>query len=143
VGVCLERTPAMMVALLAVLKTGAAYVPMDPDFPEGRLAFMLSDATVALVIAERSTAARLPQGTARVLRVDEPGTAPPRSAARAVHPDSRAYVIYTSGSTGKPKGVELRHRNVVNFLTAMRARPGLAADDVLIAVTTLSFDIAA
>jgi amino acid adenylation domain-containing protein len=145
VGVCLERSPEMIVALLAVLKAGAAYVPMDPDFPRQRLAFMLEDAGIGVVMSQRSVVDRLPAGGAHTLCLDEVDLpAAPAKGVVAVPPtpESRAYVIYTSGSTGKPKGVEVLHRNVVNFLTAMRVRPGLSADDVLVAVTTLSFDIA-
>jgi amino acid adenylation domain-containing protein len=145
VGVCLERSPEMVVALLAVLKAGAAYVPMDPDFPRQRLAFMLEDAGIGVVVTQRSVLDRVPTGGASALCLDDvdPSAAPANGAVLVTPtPESRAYVIYTSGSTGKPKGVEVLHRNVVNFLTAMRARPGLSADDVLVAVTTLSFDIA-
>jgi amino acid adenylation domain-containing protein len=146
VGVCLDRSPEMVVALLAVLKTGAAYVPIDPDFPPSRIAFILEDAKVRIVVTHRSLLGRLPADAAPLLCVDDAefaGAVPALGArVRAGTPDDRAYVIYTSGSTGKPKGVELRHRNVANFLVAMRRRPGITADDVLVAVTTLSFDIA-
>jgi len=97
------------------------------------------------VVTQRSVLERVPAAAAVTLCMDETGvgSAAPEEVARSLQTsDSRAYVIYTSGSTGKPKGVEVRHRNVVNFLTAMRARPGMTSDDVLVAVTTLSFDIA-
>ncbi|MEW5927673.1 MAG: amino acid adenylation domain-containing protein, partial [Gemmatimonadota bacterium] len=154
VAVCLERGPEMVVALLGVLKAGGAYVPVDPAYPTERVAYVLEDAGVAAVVTESALAARLPTGGAEIVCVDEtplpPTPSPARGegendGARFVCPataENAAYVIYTSGSTGKPKGVAVPHRAAVNFLDSMRARPGLAADDVLLAVTTLSFDIA-
>jgi len=145
VAIYLDRSPAMVAALLGVLWAGCAYVPLDPEYPAERTAFVLADAEVAVVLTERRLAASLPGGEARILIVDEapdppispgePETAPASSA-------GIAYVIYTSGSTGRPKGVAVTHRNVVNFLTQMARSPGIGAADVLVAVTTLSFDIA-
>ncbi len=145
VAVCLERGPEMVVALLAVLKAGGAYVPVDPAYPPDRGAYVLEDAGAVVVVTEPGVADRLPAVGTRVLvgdeARDEPGAAP--ASACPATAEGAAYVIYTSGSTGKPKGVVVPHRAVVNFLDSMRARPGLAPDDVLLAVTTLSFDIAA
>ena len=145
VAVAVSRTPALPVALLGVLKAGAAYVPLDPAFPAERLAFMLADAQVSAVVTEEHLRAALPAHAAPVVSLDgdaaelaaQPDT-PPTAGPR---PEDVAYVIYTSGSTGQPKGVQIPHRAVVNFLASMRERPGLSASDVLLSVTTLSFDI--
>ncbi|HSG39319.1 MAG TPA: amino acid adenylation domain-containing protein, partial [Thermoanaerobaculia bacterium] len=145
VGVCLERSPEMVAALLAVWKAGAAYVPMDPAYPQDRLAYMLDDAGISLLLADAATPEALRVGAAAVLRVDREdgaaggGEGSPRVAGV---PENLAYVIYTSGSTGRPKGVEISHGALVNFLDSMGGRPGLAAGDTLLSVTSLSFDIA-
>jgi amino acid adenylation domain-containing protein len=147
VAICLERSAEMVVALLAVLKAGAAYLPLDPAYPSVRLAYMLEDSAAPVLIASRQTRHVLPGGGHALVLVDEDA---PHATAwktgkphREVSPDNLAYVIYTSGSTGRPKGVQVTHRSVVNFLHSMGAEPGLDADDVLVAVTSLSFDIAA
>lgn len=146
VGVCLSRGPALLPALLAVLKCGATYVPLDPGFPARRLQFMAADADVALVVTEAAHRALAGVEAARIFCIDSddaladsPATPPPVIDAT---PQDIAYIIYTSGSTGQPKGVVVRHRSVCNLLAAMRRRPGLAARERLLAVTTLSFDIA-
>ena len=146
VGVCLDRTVEMPVAMTAVLKAGAAYVPLDPAHPPDRLRYIVEDARVACLVtmsglAELFDAADVPRVLldAAASELDGLETSAP---AAAVTPDDAAYVIYTSGSTGRPKGVEVEHRNVVSFLEAMRREPGLEASDVLLAITTLSFDIA-
>ena len=137
----LERSPMMVAALLGVLAVGATYVPLDPDFPAARLAFMLEDAGAKVIVSDG--ASDLAVDPARVLGVAEiVATAPRPRPAVTVDPTDAAYLIYTSGSTGKPKGVRVPQRAVVNFLASMRATPGLAAGDRLVAVTTLSFDIA-
>jgi amino acid adenylation domain-containing protein len=141
VGVWVERSIEMVVAVLGVLKAGGAYVPMDPDFPTERLRLMIEDAAMPVLVTQRSLVAALPAHRAQIICVDEPGSAN-STAAIETQSDDLAYVIFTSGSTGRPKGVPITHRAVVNFLTSMRRRPGLDARDVLLAVTTLSFDIA-
>jgi microcystin synthetase protein McyG len=146
VAVCLERTEELPVALAAVLKAGAAYVPLDPHHPGDRLRDIIGDAEVSCVVTLGRFAPLFDGSGARVLPLDrlggelaaQPGTAP----AVTVRPEDVAYVIYTSGSTGKPKGVQVEHRNLVSLLGAMRREPGLAAGDALLAVTTVSFDIA-
>ncbi len=146
VALCLERTPAMVVALLGVLKAGAAYVPLDPGHPAERIRLVLADAGPAVLVTEERWLAGLPPHAARIVCLDR--DAPAIAAASASPPpstagdESLAYVIYTSGSTGRPKGVQLPHRAVVSFLLAMAGRPGLTAADVVPAVTTLTFDIA-
>ncbi|GAB6041222.1 amino acid adenylation domain-containing protein [Endothiovibrio diazotrophicus] len=153
VGLYLDRTVELLVGLLGILKAGAAYVPLDPSYPDERLAFMREDADLRLVVSQRSLRPRLPADL-QVVCLDGDGQAPGDEAEERAqgrgdgHAPRResaahglAYVIYTSGSTGKPKGVQITHRSVVNFLHAMQRQPGLGADDVMLAVTTLSFDI--
>jgi amino acid adenylation domain-containing protein len=152
VGLCLSRGADMVVALIAVLKAGGAYIPLDPSFPAARLAYYAEDADLALLLTE-STLTTAPlawrsDAAQRVLRLDldtawlnESPDALPVSTQDAGASDT-AYIIYTSGSTGKPKGVCLPHRAVANFLASMRDEPGIQPDDRLAAVTTLSFDIA-
>ncbi len=129
VGLSVERTPWMLAALLGILKTGASYVPLDPGFPADRLAFMAADAGLAWTITDADLAA---------FRGQRAGAGPPATASAG----DAIYTIYTSGSTGRPKGVMIPHRAVVNFLWSMARQPGLTARDSLLAVTTLSFDIA-
>ncbi len=146
VGICVERSLEMVIGLLGILKAGGAYVPLDPAYPSDRLALMLDDAEPAVVLTQTTLGQRLPARGARVLLLDADWNA---IAANSIHnpeptagPENLAYVIYTSGSTGKPKGVQIEHRGVVNFLTSMQREPGLTRKDVLVAVTSLSFDIA-
>ncbi|HLN61797.1 MAG TPA: condensation domain-containing protein, partial [Symbiobacteriaceae bacterium] len=129
VGVRLERGLSMVVALLGVLKAGGAYVPLDPAYPPERLAFMAEDAGLTVVI-DADYLKALP---------GELPDANPNAGVTAEHP---CYAIYTSGSTGRPKGAVVLHRNVVNFLAAMQREPGITADETLLAVTSISFDIA-
>lgn len=146
VGIGLERSLEMVIALMAVLKTGAAYVPLDPDYPRERLRFMLENASVAVVLTTGDLSDRFDDRLCSLLCLDqqsgriaeEPDHNLPLSAA----PDDLAYVLYTSGSTGQPKGVEIPHRALVNFLCSIRQEPGCSAQDVMLSVTTLSFDIA-
>jgi amino acid adenylation domain-containing protein len=146
VGVCLERSIDMVAAVLGVLKAGAAYVPMDPQFPRERLAFMAEDTKLAVLVTEEKLRGVVSAPGATVLSLDGDADRISRQSEQApenaASPRSLAYVIYTSGSTGKPKGVQIEHRSVVNFLESMRREPGLAAGDRLLSVTTLSFDIA-
>jgi amino acid adenylation domain-containing protein len=149
VGLCIERGADMIAAVLGILKSGAAYVPLDPSFPENRLRFMAEDAQLALLVSNSALAGPFGLHRERQLLLDvdagaiaaTPDTRLPVDAS-AAQPGDPAYIIYTSGSTGKPKGVVVPHRAVVNFLTSMAREPGLAIDDVLTSVTTLSFDIA-
>ena len=142
VGLYTTRSVEMMVGLLAVLKAGGAYVPLDPVYPQERLAFMLEDARVPILLTQKELRSALPPTSARVICLDEPsggGSERQRSTAGA---DNLAYVIYTSGSTGKPKGVQIQRRSVMNLLTSIARKTGFSARDNLVAVTTLSFDIA-
>jgi amino acid adenylation domain-containing protein len=149
VGLALDRGADMLAALLGILKAGAGYVPLDPQFPAERLAYMAADAGLAMLLTTREHAAHFDLRGRPVLLFDDHAaqiasaatTRLERDAGTAL-PEDPAYVIYTSGSTGRPKGVIVPHRAVSNFLDSMRREPGLAAHDRLLAVTTLSFDIA-
>lgn len=143
VGICFERSPAMVVALLGAWKAGAAYLPLDPDFPAERLGFMLEDSGAEIVLTDGVAEAVLPEDAATLIELDralEGGEGAPPAAERPSR-DDLAYVIYTSGSTGRPKGVEIEHGSLLNFIASMGDEPGLEESDVLLAVTTLSFDI--
>ena len=139
VGLHLRRSAGMMVAALAVLKAGAAYVPLDPSYPPERLALYLEDSGASLVISDGGG----PAGDAPVMRLDDPriARASPAPLAPRAAPEDLAYLIFTSGSTGRPKGVMIEHRHVMNFFAAMDARVPHAPGDVLLAVTSISFDI--
>jgi amino acid adenylation domain-containing protein len=149
VGIALDRDADMVASVLGALKTGAGYVPLDPDFPKNRLDYMVDDAGLMALVTRSRHVGRFDLRGKPVLELDRlsaqldalPITRIGRDG-EAANGDSIAYVIYTSGSTGQPKGVEIPHRAVVNFLASMIERPGLRADDRLLAVTTLSFDIA-
>jgi amino acid adenylation domain-containing protein len=146
VGVCVDRTIEMPVAIAAVLKAGAAYVPLDPAHPADRLRYIVEDAQVACVVTQSWFGEFFDAAAAPKIFLDaanpESATLETSAPSAEVAPEDVAYVIYTSGSTGRPKGVQVEHRNVVSFLEAMRREPGLTETDVLLAVTTLSFDIA-
>jgi amino acid adenylation domain-containing protein len=146
VGVCVDRSVEMPIAIAAVLKAGAAYVPMDPAHPADRLRYIVEDAQVACVVTlsrlgELFDATEAPKVLLDIT-TSERDALETSAPAVSVAPEDVAYVIYTSGSTGRPKGVQVEHRNVVSFLRAMQREPGLVEADVLLAVTTLSFDIA-
>lgn len=147
VALCVSRSPLLLISLLAIQKSGAGYVPLDPEFPAERLSYMLIDSGSELLL----TSGDLPAGVevpAEVRTLDA-ATAIKNTAGcaenleRAAVWQDIAYVIYTSGSTGRPKGVAIAHGALLNFLCSMRERPGLSSTDVLAAVTTISFDIAA
>ncbi len=141
VGVLADRSPRMVAALLGVLKTGAAYVPLDPDFPASRLQLMLEDAAPKALVVSSRLLDGLPDGDWTALDLDGIEATSKSFELKGQPSSSPAYILYTSGSTGRPKGVEIPHRAVVNFLRSMQAEPGLRSDDRLLAVTTLSFDI--
>ena len=143
VGLALERSIEMVVSALAIWRCGAAYVPLDPNFPKQRIQHMVEDSGLVAIVTDPALANELPSVQHGLVFSDEKPSdgfsRPPTEA----HPetDARAYVIYTSGSTGTPKGVEVPHRAVVNFLETMAHNPGIGPHDRLVAVTTLSFDI--
>jgi amino acid adenylation domain-containing protein/1-acyl-sn-glycerol-3-phosphate acyltransferase len=142
VGVCLERSADMLVALLAVWGSGAAYVPLDPHVPQARLDLILEDAVPATIVTEAALRGLFTASAANVLEIEAHQDLGSCALASAPSPSDLCYVLYTSGSTGKPKGVEVQHSALTNFLLSMRTRPGIETSDVLLAVTTLSFDIA-
>ncbi|MCB1057387.1 MAG: amino acid adenylation domain-containing protein, partial [Acidobacteria bacterium] len=151
VALLAERSAEALAAILGILETGAAYVPLDPAYPPQRLAFMIEDADVAAVLAEerlagtRTEALGDASGEARprVLHLEPcfAGEAPRRPARRALPPESAAYSIYTSGSTGRPKGVVVPHRAVAHLAAAMGRTYGLAPGDRVLQFASLSFDI--
>lgn len=145
VGICVERSLEMVVGLLGILKAGGAYVPLDPHYPPERLALMLTDAQPLVLVSQSHLLDALPHTSAEIVSLDTDWAVdqPLTNLTNTINPDNLAYVIYTSGSTGRPKGVQIVHQALTNFLTAMQQRPGLTSQDVLVAVTTLSFDIAA
>jgi amino acid adenylation domain-containing protein len=149
VGVYVERSLEMVISLLGVLKAGGAYVPLDPSYPSERLAFMVEDAAIPILLTQRHLIEQNPSlewhtATGVCLDTDWDTIAQFSQSNLVSHVDAEqlAYVIYTSGSTGKPKGVQIPHRAVVNFLYAMRQRLDVGSD-VFVALTALSFDIAA
>jgi amino acid adenylation domain-containing protein/non-ribosomal peptide synthase protein (TIGR01720 family) len=144
VAIALERSADMVLALLGILKAGGAYVPVDPAYPRERRAYVLTDCGARIVLTRSRLLDDLPELAARLLCLDAAGTASGASPlAVEVLPENLAYVLYTSGSTGRPKGVQISRRALLNFLAAMAERPGLGPHDVLLAVSSLSFDIAA
>ena len=144
VGLCVERCIDMVAGLLGILKAGAAYLPLDPAHPKARLAMVLEDAGRPVVVTHQRFFDDLKDLAAQVVTLDSRFTSAgddnPKSGQVA---ESLAYTIFTSGSTGRPKGVQVPHKAVVNFLNSMRHQPGMTGRDVIVAVTTLSFDIAA
>ncbi len=147
VGICVERSIEMVIGLLGILKVGGAYLPLDPAYPKARLAFMLEDAQVLVLLTQSSLKKKLPETKAQVVCLDVEAETLSRlsyeNLISGVTPTNLAYVIYTSGSTGNPKGVQIGHSSLLNFLTSMQKQPGLTEADVLLAITTISFDIAA
>jgi amino acid adenylation domain-containing protein len=143
VGICLPRSVEMVAAMLAVLRIGKAFVPLDPAFPPERLAYMIGHSRISRIVSTAALAARLASPAIEFIELDRTGEgradAPPPA---RVSPDAPAYVIYTSGSTGNPKGVVVPRGALANFLSSMLRRPGIGSGDTLCAVTTLSFDIA-
>ena len=160
VGICVERSIEMVVGLLGILKAGGAYVPLDPTYPKERLRFMLEDSQVSVLLTQETLVEdrgwRIEDGDPRSSILDPRlQSSLPRSRlagncagkhenlSPALKADNLAYVIYTSGSTGKPKGVQIEHRSVVNCLHSLGEQLGFTEHDVLLAVTTISFDISA
>ena len=144
IALALDRSPQMVISLLAILKCGAAYLPLDPEYPKDRVNFMLEDSSARILLTSKkyhnhfhSTHELLIEDALEEMEVystDGPEV--------ELSGSELAYILYTSGSTGKPKGVQISHYNLVNFLLSMQKEPGMDADDKLLAVTTISFDIA-
>ena len=147
VGIYVERSPEMLIGLLGILKSGGVYVPLDPDYPVARLATILREARVRWVLTDHHLSGNLPvdvpcprplmlSNASAWANQDDDNLSLPR------FPEHLAYVIFTSGSTGAPKGVQVRQQALTNFLHSLRRAPGITSDDVVVAVTTISFDIA-
>ncbi|MBV9774197.1 MAG: amino acid adenylation domain-containing protein, partial [Gemmatimonadetes bacterium] len=145
VGVCVERSLEMVVALLAVLKAGGAYVPLDPGYPAERLAYMLEDSAVPVLLTQARLAGALPAHGARTVLLDAEweriAAESPEPLGVETDPDALAYMIYTSGSTGRPKGAMNAHRGIVNRLLWMQEEYGLGEHDVVLQKTPFSFDV--
>lgn len=155
IAICLDRSPDLVVALMGVLKAGAAYLPLDKTYPAERLAFMLRDSGASILLTESRFTSEVKPGKigvangrgGKVIELDRQwaeieSAGSSRPVQQRVSPHHLAYLIYTSGTTGDPKGVMVTHRSLVNFLTSMQKEPGLTEGDRLLAVTSLSFDIA-
>jgi amino acid adenylation domain-containing protein len=148
VGLSVERSPDMLVGLLGILKAGGAYVPLDPGYPADRLAFMVEDSRMPVLVTEAKLRTEIAISAPHVLLIEDfkagadPIENPPGMSSASSGAEDPAYVIYTSGSTGKPKGVLVPNRAVVNLLASVKETPGMTSKDVVLAVTTLSFDIA-
>ena len=146
VGLCVERSPAMLVGLLGILKAGGAYLPLDPGYPAERLAFMLADAGAPVLVTQSALVDRLPAHGARIVRLDADAPAiaaqPTSAPAPALDPHNTAYVIYTSGSTGEPKGVAVAHGGIPNLAAAQIDRFGITSEARLLQFASPSFDAA-
>ncbi len=146
VGICLERSVEMVVSLLGILKAGGAYLPIDPYYPLDRISFMIEDSSLNLLLTQQQLLSLLGQQPADMVCIDSISPLldqqPSSNPTCEVESRNAAYLIYTSGSTGRPKAVVIEHKSVVNFLTSMEQKLAISSEDVLVAVTTLSFDIA-
>jgi amino acid adenylation domain-containing protein len=144
VGICLKRSIDMIVALLAIVKAGAAYVPLDPDLPSERLGYMIDDSGLRILLTQRDLRSSLPPLVATIIEVDnkEWQVNSRENPEISVSPENLIHVIYTSGSTGRPKGVQVPRSALINLLWCMRDLLPLKSGDISLAVTTISFDIA-
>ncbi|MBE9224382.1 amino acid adenylation domain-containing protein [Phormidium sp. LEGE 05292] len=157
IGICVERSLEMLIGIFAILKAGGAYVPIDPSYPQERINLILEDSNAAVLLTTKSLQKQLPleqlKNTTQLVFLDglEHGSRESGVGSGEVfnyqlpitNYHDLAYVIYTSGSTGRPKGVAICHASLTNFLYSMKEQPGINASDTLLAVTTISFDIAA
>ncbi|MBT5890779.1 MAG: amino acid adenylation domain-containing protein, partial [Chromatiales bacterium] len=141
IAVCLERSADMLISLLAVLRAGSNYVPLDPNYPEDRISYMLEDSGARVLVTETGLSQQLMTDGIEVICADQSTSLSNTKLPETVNSDDLAYQIYTSGSTGLPKGVQIEHSAVVNFLQSMADTPGLDSNDTLLSVTTLCFDI--
>ncbi|EPR74090.1 Long-chain-fatty-acid--CoA ligase [Winogradskyella psychrotolerans RS-3] len=145
VGVCLPRSIELVVTLLAIMKCGAAYLPLDPNYPNDRLNFMINDSEAKVLITTQAFSSKL-ETTALTLLIEDLFSNLNEFSEDLlnveVNQNDIAYLLYTSGSTGKPKGVQVSHKNLVNFLSSMAKEPGIKESDRLLSITTISFDIA-
>ena len=146
VGICVERSPLMVIGLLGILKAGGAYVPLDPAYPAERLAYMLNDSQPPVLLTQRQLVDSLPLTGSKVICLDTDweliGAQSEKNPHTEVKANNLAYVIYTSGSTGKPKGVMIEHRSIVNFTQSIRDEYGMNASDSVLQAASISFDAA-
>ena len=145
VAISLERSTEMLISLLAILKTGAVYLPLDPEYPVDRIEFMLEDSAAKMLLVSEQYQHKFQSNAEKVFVDDiwpELHAYSDKFAPATINGSDLAYILYTSGSTGKPKGVKITHRNLANFLISMRTSPGIKDTDKLLAITTISFDIA-
>ena len=145
IAVSFPRSPELVISLLAIMQCGAAYLPLDPEYPKDRLEFMLSDSNAKVLLTGKALATSLPNWSHTLFVEDAINVLsqyPTSPLTTTVTPDDIAYLLYTSGSTGKPKGVPITHKNLVNFLCSMALEPGINENDRLLSITTISFDIA-
>ncbi len=138
VGLCAERSPEMVIGVLGILKAASAYVPLDPAYPEERLAFIVEDADIRAVVTQSHLRSLLPEADVSIVCLDQPDPAFGATPQARARPDDLAYVIYTSGSTGSPKGVMIEHRGVVNHVAALIRDYGLGPTDVVLQLPSLS-----
>jgi len=145
IGLASERSIEMLICLLGILKAGAVYVPLDPEYPQERIEYMLEDAGAKILLISKAYSGHFKTGAKEIIIEDLSralNNYPKTNPGIAVNANDLAYVLYTSGSTGQPKGVKITHRNLVNFLCSMQSQPGITHEDRLLAITTISFDIA-
>ena len=144
VGICMDRSPAMIAGILGVLKAGGAYVPLDPAYPAEHLAYVIEDARIALVVTDTGAAAVLPENIT-CLKIDDPAAEgfPEGNPGLMQSDRSLAYIIYTSGTTGRPKGVMVEHRSVLNYVMTIGSRLRVSPDDVVLQFSSISFDTSA
>ena len=146
VGICVERSPAMIVGLLAILKAGGAYVPLDPTYPRERIALMLEDSQVSVIVTQSQYASELPSHQASVVCLDtdwlQIESENILNLKDAIAAENLAYIIYTSGSTGTPKGVMIEHQSLTNFVQAISQEYAVTSSDRLLQFASISFDVA-
>ncbi|OCX54538.1 hypothetical protein BEL04_09895 [Mucilaginibacter sp. PPCGB 2223] len=146
IAVSLDRSAEMLITLLAILKSGAAYIPLDPEYPRDRIEYMLSDSEAKFLVTSKKYTTQFNTQATQLFIED---IWPALNTLPSVEPDisvtgsDLAYILYTSGSTGRPKGVPIEHHSLANLLLSMQKEPGISSNDVLLSVTTISFDIAA
>ncbi|MEA5498288.1 non-ribosomal peptide synthetase [Limnoraphis robusta Tam1] len=147
VGICVKRSLEMIVGILGILKAGGAYVPLDPTYPKERLAFMLEDSSVRVLLTQQKLVEKLPANSARVICLysdwEEISLHSQENPSSEVQPENLAYVIYTSGSTGKPKGVLIEHKSLVNYTTVAIAEYQIEKSDRILQFSSISFDVSA
>jgi len=145
IGLACDRSIEMIVSLLGIMKAGAAYIPLDPAYPQERIAYMLENSNARLLLISAAYSRQFHSNATELIIEqvwEKLGDYSSNTVEVSLKGTDLAYVLYTSGSTGKPKGVQIKHHNLVNFLTSMQKEPGITANDKLLAVTTISFDIA-